>query len=240
MNHPNKKTDTIFTLLGGHLKINRQLQNPSEESLWLAASIEIKPNQRLMDAGCGSGVVGFAIILREPSLKLTTMDIQTNCLSQTSKNAILNNIKCQTVEGDFCNPPFPKNSFDHVVANLPFHAEERGHTTPYKSKKMAHTLPSNSLALWLNGHWGPVQKEGALQIWLHSAEEKELLHWLTKNSLKGSFIYLHSHPNKPPKRFICHISSTIKQKKSVIIPTFAKEWRERILTTPTNLWNNNP
>ena len=81
MNHPNKKTDTIFTLLGGHLKINRQLQNPSEESLWLAASIEIKPNQRLMDAGCGSGVVGFAIILREPSLKLTTMDIQTNCLS---------------------------------------------------------------------------------------------------------------------------------------------------------------
>ncbi|MFZ2619676.1 MAG: methyltransferase domain-containing protein [Alphaproteobacteria bacterium] len=199
-------TADTFTLLHGRLRLHRTAHNPSEESLWLASQVPVQAEETILDAGCGSGVIGLALLATHPLAQVVGMDINPSLVAQAQANAALNAFTTyKAVVGDFAAPPFPAAQFDHVVSNLPYHAAERGHTTPNTRKAQAHTLPPDALPIWLNGLRHVLKPTGTLHVLLHVAETAAVEHYAATHTLTCRIAPWQPHPHKAAKRILVQL-----------------------------------
>ena len=74
-------------------------------------------DQAVLDLGCGCGIVGLALKLYEPSLKLTFSDINQRAIEITRKNLKMHNLIAKTVQSNI----FDKINycFDNIILNPP-------------------------------------------------------------------------------------------------------------------------
>lgn len=88
---------------------------------WLAGVAEglVRPGERWVDMGCGSGVVALAMARR--GALVTAVDIDPVCVANTRENAQRRGLAVQVVEGDhFAWRGGEEPPFDGVVYNVPF------------------------------------------------------------------------------------------------------------------------
>jgi 16S rRNA (guanine1207-N2)-methyltransferase len=91
----------------------------------LLAAAEVHAGDRVLDLGCGAGVVGLALASREPAAMVHGVDSHARAVECTLAGARLNGLRNLTGElnasGLFGDP----GSFDGVVANPPYYADFR-------------------------------------------------------------------------------------------------------------------
>ncbi|MDV7339192.1 methyltransferase [Terasakiella sp. A23] len=124
------------------------------DPVFLAASIPAKPNQKILDVGCGVGAATFCLEARVPGVHVTGLEIQETLVAIAEKNKKLNEKEetVRFVQGDVTHrtmDPEP-NSFDHVMANPPFYESGSGHRPPNEIKARAHMEEDASLQDWVN------------------------------------------------------------------------------------------
>ena len=77
---------------------------------------------RLMDLGCGSGILSIASIRLWPSVKVTALDIDNDAVQTTLENSKLNKvfrqIRCKQSYGFPKIKPGTSKKFDVIVANI--------------------------------------------------------------------------------------------------------------------------
>jgi ubiquinone/menaquinone biosynthesis C-methylase UbiE len=79
---------------------------------------------RILDVGCGTGVVGFDLLGIAPSAHLVGLDLENSILHIAKENAPLEG-SCNFVAGDAYNLPFSRGYFDLVACQyLLQHLEE--------------------------------------------------------------------------------------------------------------------
>ncbi len=103
----------------------------------------VQPGSRILDLGCGSGVVGIALAMRKPGVHVHAMDSNPRALQCALHGAELNgltvvNQPVKTVQGDSVSEGEPSSlsiqldatghvcepgSFDLVVANPPYYSD---------------------------------------------------------------------------------------------------------------------
>ncbi|MDD9912792.1 MAG: methyltransferase [Alphaproteobacteria bacterium] len=220
---PKTSLSPTFTVLGGQISLLRGHLNPSEESLWLAASVCTQSYKTVLDAGCGCGIIGFSLLTRSPHLMLTGMDCNAQVLQQAQKNAALNDFTYITQQAEFTASPFIK-PFDCVVANLPFHARRRGFTSIDARKNEAYCMPTGVLTSWLDALWR--HSASSLHILLHTAEADIVKRWARDIGVPFHCVYLVSHPERLAKRVIFHIG---QRGDNLHVPTYKKPLRHKIL-----------
>jgi len=71
----------------------------------------LKPGQRVLDAGCGTGTLARQLVAMQPTVELTMLDLSPAMLAYTG------DIPGQHVEGSVLDLPFPDDSFDIVVSS---------------------------------------------------------------------------------------------------------------------------
>jgi tRNA1(Val) A37 N6-methylase TrmN6 len=213
-----------FDLLEGRLRLHHSRHNPSEDALWLAAAVAPTPGQHVLDAGCGSGIIGLALHTRCPDLHLTLLDMDAAAIRSAQANANLNGCSPTLVQGCFEALPFRPRTFDHVVANLPFHASVRGHTSTHKAR--AHTLPADKLPAWLAALWDVSGQ--TLTVLIHMAEKETARTFATTHSLHLRCLPLRSRAGKPAKRLISQFSQA-PLAPDMVINTFEPAHRHRTL-----------
>lgn len=77
----------------------------------------IKDNWKILDLGCGYGVIGTSLLKYNQTLKLTFSDINERAIEITNKNLKLHNLKAEVIESNgFENI---KNKFDTILLNPP-------------------------------------------------------------------------------------------------------------------------
>ncbi len=201
-----------FTTLGGRLTLEDTPPRPTEDPLWLAASIPPLPaGSHVLDAGTGSGIAALALLTRQPHLHVTALDIDPTLTALATRNAALNNLPLTTFTADILtltprHPSVP-TPFDTILSNPPYHGQERGHSTPNAAKAQAHSLPANHLTLWLRALTSLLTPTGTLHLILHSACEAELtafaaqLHTLTITPLQTA-------ENRPAKRLLATLQKS--------------------------------
>jgi release factor glutamine methyltransferase len=96
------------------------IPRPETEELveWLLAH-ELPENQRVLDMGCGSGVLGLSLAAARPGWDLVLADVSPDALALTRENATsleLSNV--EIVESDLFSAV--TGDFDGIVANLPY------------------------------------------------------------------------------------------------------------------------
>ena len=76
------------------------------------STIEVQPNQRVLDVCAGTNAIGIALLRREPSLEVHAIDRSAEMQDVGRQRAAACGFHIHSVIGDVHELPFPDNHFD--------------------------------------------------------------------------------------------------------------------------------
>ncbi|MFD1157743.1 tRNA1(Val) (adenine(37)-N6)-methyltransferase [Roseovarius aestuarii] len=88
----------------------------------LAASVPAASGDTVLDLGCGAGAALLCLGRRVPGLSLTGLELQPSYADLARRNAALNQLGAEIVNGDLQQMPacITQRQFSHVIANPPY------------------------------------------------------------------------------------------------------------------------
>jgi release factor glutamine methyltransferase len=89
---------------------------PSEDSILLISSIEIRRGEKVLEIGCGSGIVSMHCA--QNGAIVTCGDINKKAVALTKKNMSLNSLSAVVIETDLYSDV--RGKFDTIIFNLPY------------------------------------------------------------------------------------------------------------------------
>jgi len=121
---------TCDRFLDGRLQIHQPQRGfrAGVDAVFLAAAVNAKAGQRVLELGCGVGVASLCLARRVPGLVLHGVEVQADYAKLARRNAHENAIALQVVTADLSDlpPALLGQSFDHVFANPPYFDRTRG------------------------------------------------------------------------------------------------------------------
>ncbi len=99
------------------LEESEHVYPPSEDSLLLASCVNVHEGERILDMGCGCGLIG--ILAAKQGAKVVCVDINPHALELTKKNAELNNVVLEIVHSDLFDN-LRNFCFDKIFFNPPY------------------------------------------------------------------------------------------------------------------------
>lgn len=145
----------------------------------LLKTIEISPkNAKVLDVGCGYGVIGITLAKMNPDIFIEMIDINQRALNLTQKNLILNNIlRAKVYESNLYEKV--DQLFDLIVSNPPIRAGKRI-VHEIITSSINHLKPKGSL-------WIVIQKkQGAISALAKLKEVYSVIETITID--KGYYI----------------------------------------------------
>lgn len=152
-------TDDAF--LGGALKLlqPRTGYRAGIDAVLLAAAVpsRVGSHECVLDAGGGVGTVGLSVVRRCADTIAVLLERAPRLVELAHENVKRNGLadRVQVFSGDLtaswtemAGEGLAPESFDHVVANPPFHIEGQGTPSPDPWKSVAHAMPEGDLQLW--------------------------------------------------------------------------------------------
>lgn len=116
--------------LGGRVRAwqPRRGYRAGVDPVWLAASVAAKPQQQVLELGCGVGVASLCLAARVPGLQLTGVELQPDYADLARRNALENRAQMQVFTVDLAALPadLREAQFDHVIANPPYFKRSDG------------------------------------------------------------------------------------------------------------------
>jgi len=120
---------SVDDFLGGLVKIAQPLKGyrAGVDPVLLAASVQARAGQSVLELGCGGGVASLCLGRRIPGLTLTGIELQSAYAELARANAARNGIEFKVFNADLSDLPADvKNQrFDHVIANPPYYDRQR-------------------------------------------------------------------------------------------------------------------
>ena len=105
------------------------LFRPGTDTFLLSSLPRLKPGLRVMDLGCGTGLLGLLLLQRQPGLTVTGIDIQPAAIrlaeKAASENGLADRLSFQAADLRNVKALFPTGSFDLAVCNPPYYPAAR-------------------------------------------------------------------------------------------------------------------
>jgi tRNA1Val (adenine37-N6)-methyltransferase len=110
----------------------------SLDALLLASFVNVTRGQKGVDLGCGCGVIGLALLLRQPGLRLVGIELNPQSVEAARKNAVSLHLtdKLTIEQGDVADWR-PGQVVDFVVANPPYRKLGKGRASAEKDRRNA-------------------------------------------------------------------------------------------------------
>jgi ubiquinone/menaquinone biosynthesis C-methylase UbiE len=103
----------LFEVLAG-----RKHEMFRQHVLELAA---LKGDERLLDAGCGTGMMALRIAARYPNCTVHGIDISPKMIAFARRDAEMQGLAVDLRVGSITDLPYPGASFDVVITNIMYH-----------------------------------------------------------------------------------------------------------------------
>ena len=91
------------------------------EPVLLAASVPIRPNEHVLEAGTGAGAALLCLSARVPGVRATGVEIDATMAGLAAANAVANGFTGIEVIADRIETAVFPRPFDHAIANPPYH-----------------------------------------------------------------------------------------------------------------------
>ena len=198
---------TENALLGGRVRLRQPARGyrAGMDAALLAAAVAAKPQDRLIEAGCGAGAVLTQIAARCPSIHLTGLERDPVAASLARQNAELNDIAPRTsiCDGDVAHgfAALKLEPFDWAISNPPFFDDPKALREPGPGKRGAW-IADDGLESWTEFMVGAVREGGRIVV-IHRADRlADILFLLGKKC--GSFAIRPVQPyvDQPAKRVL--------------------------------------
>jgi len=152
---------TIDAFLGGALQLKqpRSGYRAGVDAVLLAAAAALYSGKpaTLLDIGSGVGTAGLCVARRVAEAEVVLFEREPAYVDLAHQNIAQNGLeeRVRAVGGDIAMSNdalatlgLMPDSFDHVIANPPFHTEGQGHAAPDQLKARAHAMPADRLEAW--------------------------------------------------------------------------------------------
>ena len=155
MNEKKKSgNNSLNAFLGGKLNLFQPLDGyrANMDSILLAASIEAKAGQSILELGCGVGTVLLSLMARVGDLKVVGIEIQKRYAELAARNAEYNGFKATILECNLTSIPITAKNlkYDHVILNPPFYTLSDSMRLAQGEKDIAKRELNTPLDDWLD------------------------------------------------------------------------------------------
>lgn len=189
----------------------------SIEPFLLADFAQLLSGQKVLDIGTGCGIISLLMVFREPTLKVTGIEVHGTAAENAEKNVFKNQMGIKIVHDDFLDwaQRVELEQFDLIVSNPPYRKVNSGRTNPDPGKAIArHELKLN-LQSMLDKAQPILKKGGHITLTYPPIRLQETLGELESQELFPSRIrFIHGNQNAEAKIFLV---DAIKEKKSDLI-----------------------
>lgn len=150
----NDNTISQDYLLGGRIAIRQPVHGyrVAIDPIFLAASIDAREGETILDIGTGVGAAALCLASRVPGCRVVGLEVQHSNVRLAAENVALNQMRerVEVLWGDLIQPPprLAAGTFSHVMANPPYIEAAHSHTSPLEHKKISNTLTNTGLEQW--------------------------------------------------------------------------------------------
>lgn len=162
-------------LLGGRVRLDQPAAGyrAAIDPVLLAAAVEARAGERVLDLGAGVGAASLCLAARVPGVLVTGIELQADLAGLAGANAARSGLadRVRVLAGDLRDPPagLDHGSFDHVIANPPY-LKAGAHTPPPdRGRAAAHGEGEADLAAWIAGCHRMVRPRGSVTL-IHRAD----------------------------------------------------------------------
>lgn len=176
------------------------------DAMLLAASVEAKPGERVLELGCGVGAVLLAAHTRLPDVYFTGVERVPEYIELAKRNILMNQAtrRVSVFRSDVLNSLTMRSlgMFNHIVANPPYFEAGRHSPPPSDIRRLARQHEPEALAEWIQAANRLLKPKGTVTF-IHSAEKLDELLVGLKRFCGGIQVFpFWPNPGKACKRLI--------------------------------------
>ncbi len=157
-------------LLGGRLRLMQPRcgARVAIDTLLLAAAVDARAGERVIEAGSGTGAAALAVAYRCPGVEVTGIEIAADLVAIANRNAALNALadRVHFIAGDIAARPLAlgRGQFDHAFANPPYLEAAAASPPPHSDRARAFVDGDAVLADWLDFCLDMVREKGSVTL----------------------------------------------------------------------------
>jgi tRNA1(Val) A37 N6-methylase TrmN6 len=174
---------------------------------FLRAHKRVARGERVLDLGCGTGVMALALIVDAPGSTAVGVEIVPAMAALARKNAEENGVsdRLQVIEGDLRDKklPWPHTEFDLIVVNPPYQPVGRGRLPATVDRAVARAETSGTLRDSIDVARRKLSARGRLALVLPAGRLAECFAALAEAKLSPLVVRaVHSVASEPARRVL--------------------------------------
>ncbi len=198
---------TIDDFLGGKIKLKQPVNGyrATSDAVLLAACVNAKKGQKILDVGAGSAAVSLCIAARCPDITIKGIEIQTEMINLARDNIAMNRLsdKINILQADIRSKKIDglqTGTFDWVVTNPPFVLDKQ--PSPSKIRDIAHRESECPLNEWILNCLRYVSARGRFAMINRADRLPEIMTLLYPRLGALQIVPIWTKEGLPAKRFI--------------------------------------
>ncbi|QER42453.1 methyltransferase [Thermodesulfobacterium sp. TA1] len=226
---------TLTSFFQGRLKVYQPKKGYrfGIDALLLGHFLRLKPEEKALEVGAGSGIVSLMAALKYPKAKLWALEVDPVFVSCLKKNLQENQLKNPVflVKGDILKSPFKQERFDVVFSNPPYFKVGCGRQSPDPLKNLAKREIGLSLKNFLKNVARLLKNRGRLYLIFTALRTAELISALKETRLEPKTLrFVHSYPGDNARFVLVEAVKLAGEETLVLPPLFIYEKRKGVYT----------